>query len=46
MDQNGVAIRQQVCLFESRTGELMLIFAASQASWNQEMVDTFIRSVR
>lgn len=45
-DQNGVAIRQQVCLFQGKTGELMLIFVASQPTWDQELVDTFILSVR
>ena len=45
-DQNGVTIRQQVCLFESKTGELMLIFVASRSTWDQELVDMFIQSVR
>lgn len=45
-DQNGVLIRQQVCLFKGKTGELMLIFVASQSTWDQALVDKFIVSVR
>ena len=45
-DQNGVAKHQVVCLLEGKTGELMLIFVASQATWDQMMIDDFIQSIR
>ena len=45
-DQNGVAIHQAVCLLEGKTGELMLIFVASQATWDQMMINDFIQSIR
>lgn len=45
-DQKGVAIHQTVCLLESKTGELMLIIVASQATWDQIMIDDFIQSIR
>ena len=46
IDQNGAAIRQQVCLFEGKTGDLLLIFVSSENTWDQEMVDSFIQSIR
>jgi hypothetical protein len=45
-DQNGQAVKQLACMFEGKSGEVILVMVASQATWDQEMVDDFLKSIR
>ena len=45
-DKNGQAVKQLACMFEGKSGEILLVMVASQATWDQEMVDDFLKSIR
>ncbi len=45
-DENGRAVRQVVCGFSGKNGDVLLAIVAGQDSWDQAMVDNFIRSIR
>jgi hypothetical protein len=46
LDQNGQAVRQLACMFNGKSGEILLVMVASQSSWDQAMVDRFLSSIR
>jgi len=45
-DENGRKIRQVVCGFSSKGGDVLLAIVASQETWDQAMVDRFLQSIR
>jgi hypothetical protein len=45
-DENGRAVRQVVCGFTGKSGDLLLAIVASQETWDQTMVDSFLKSIR
>jgi len=45
-DENGRKIRQVVCGFSGKSGDLLLAIVATQETWDQAMVDTFLQSIR
>ncbi len=45
-DQNGEKVRQVVCSFTGKSGDLLLGIVGSQDTWDQAMVDRFLRSIR
>jgi hypothetical protein len=45
-DENGRKIRQVVCGFSGKSGDLLLAIVATQETWDQAMVDRFLQSIR
>ena len=45
-DENGLKIRQVVCGFTGKSGDLVMAMVASQDTWDQAMVDRFLQSIR
>ena len=45
-DENGRKIRQVVCGFGGKSGDLLMAIVAGQDTWDQAMVDRFLQSVR
>jgi len=45
-DENGRKVRQVVCGFSSKSGDILLAIVAGQDSWDQAMVDSFLQSIR
>jgi hypothetical protein len=45
-DENGRKVRQVVCGFSSKSGDILLAIVAGQDTWDQAMVDRFLQSVR
>ena len=45
-DENGRKIRQVVCGFTSKSGDVLLGIVARQETWDQAMVDRFLQSIR
>jgi hypothetical protein len=45
-DENGRRIRQVVCGFSGKSGDLLMAMVASQDTWNQAVVDRFLQSIR
>lgn len=46
LDQNGQAVRQLACMFNGKSGEILVVVVASQFNWDQAMVDHFLNSIR
>ncbi len=45
-DESGRKIRQVVCGFTGKSGDLLMAIVASQDTWDQAMVDRFLQSIR
>lgn len=45
-DQKGLVVKQLACMFNGKNGEILLVMVASQATWDQAMVDDFLASIR
>ncbi len=45
-DENGGKVRQVVCGFAGKSGDLLIAIVASQETWDQAMVDNFLQSIR
>ncbi len=45
-DENGRQVRQVVCRFAGKSGDVLLGIVASRESWDQAMVDGFLGSIR
>lgn len=45
-DENGVAIRQLISTFPGKGGTAMLMIMGYVEGWDEDMVDTFIESIR
>ena len=45
-DQNKQAVRQLACMFQGKSGEILLVIVASQSTWDQSMVEDFLSSIR
>jgi len=45
-DENGHKIREVVCGFSGKSGDLLMAMVASQDTWDQAMVDRFLQSIR
>ena len=45
-DENGRKIRQVVCGFGGKSGDLLLAIVAGQDTWDQALVDRFLQSIR
>jgi len=45
-DENGRKIRQVVCGFSGKSGDLLLAIVATQETWDQAIVDRFLQSIR
>ncbi len=45
-DEAGRRVRQVVCAFKGKSGDMLLAIVASQDSWDQSMVDNFLQSIR
>jgi hypothetical protein len=45
-DMNGQAVKQLACMFKGKSGEILLVMVASQATWDQAVVDNFLDSIR
>jgi len=45
-DENGRQVRQVVCGFSGKSGDVLLGIVAGQDSWDQAMVDSFLQSIR
>jgi len=45
-DENGRKIRQVVCGFSGKSGDLLMAMVASQDTWDQAVVDRFLQSIR
>ena len=45
-DENGRKIRQVVCGFSSKSGDVLLGIVAGQETWDQAMIDRFLQSIR
>jgi hypothetical protein len=45
-DENGRKIREVVCGFSGKSGDLLMAMVASQDTWDQAMVDRFLQSIR
>lgn len=46
IDQDGQAVRQLACMFRGKSGEILLVMVASESSWDQALVERFLRSIR
>ncbi len=45
-DETGRKVKQVVCGFAGKNGDLLLAIVGSQETWDQAMVDNFLRSIR
>ena len=45
-DENGRRIRQVVCSFSGKSGDLLMAIVAGQDTWDQALVDRFLQSIR
>lgn len=45
-DQNGQSVKQLACMFQGKSGEILLVIVAGQTTWDQAMVDHFLNSIR
>jgi len=45
-DENGRRIRQVVCGFSGKSGDVLLAIVAGQETWDQAMIDDFLQSIR
>ncbi|MBK9924488.1 MAG: hypothetical protein IPP66_04275 [Anaerolineales bacterium] len=45
-DENGRPIRQGVCMFTGKSGDVLLVLVAGQDTWDQTMVEQFLQSIR
>jgi hypothetical protein len=45
-DENGRKIRQVVCGFSGKSGDVLLAIVAGQETWDQAMVDRFLQSIQ
>jgi hypothetical protein len=45
-DENGRPVRQVVCAFTGKSGDLLLGMVTSKETWDQAMVDRFLQSIR
>ena len=45
-DENGRKIRQVVCGFGGKSGDLLMAIVAGQDTWDQALVDRFLQSIR
>ncbi len=45
-DEQGRRIRQVVCGFKGKQGDMLLAIVAGQDTWDQSMVDHFLQSLR
>lgn len=45
-DESGRKIRQVVCAFAGKNGDLLLAIVAGQETWDQAMADRFLQSIR
>lgn len=45
-ESSGTLHRRQQCAFTGRKGVVILMFIGTASGWDQEMVDTFIASIR
>jgi len=45
-DENGRKVRQAVCGFSSKSGDILLAIVAGQDTWDEAMVDSFLQSIR
>lgn len=46
VDEHGRKVRQVVCGFSGKGGDVLLGIVASQETWDQTMVDRFLQSIR
>jgi hypothetical protein len=45
-DENGRQVRQVVCGFSGKSGDILMAIVAGQDTWDQAMVDSFLQSIR
>ena len=45
-DENGRPVRQVVCAFTGKSGDLLLGMVTSKETWDQAVVDRFLQSIR
>lgn len=45
-NESGRRVRQVVCGFAGKSGDLLLAVVAGEDSWDQTLVDNFLRSIR
>jgi hypothetical protein len=45
-DENGRQVRQAVCAFTGKSGDLLLAMVTSKETWDQAVVDRFLQSIR
>ncbi len=45
-DETGRKVKQVVCGFAGKNGDLLLAIVAGQETWDQAMVDNFLHSIR
>ncbi len=45
-DENRRKIRQVVCSFSGKSGDLLMAIVAGQETWDQAMVERFLQSIR
>ncbi len=45
-DENGRPVRQVVCAFTGKSGDLLLGMMTSKETWDQAVVDRFLQSIR
>ncbi len=45
-DEAGRKVRQVVCAFRAKSGDMLLAIVAGQDTWDQSLVDNFVQSIR
>jgi len=45
-DKNGQPVKQLACMFTGKNGDILLVIVASQATWDQTLVEDFLHSIR
>lgn len=45
-DEEGRLIRQAVCMFAGKRGDVFLVLVATQDTWDQALVEGFLESIR
>lgn len=45
-DESGRRVRQVVCAFSGKSGDMLLGIVAGRDTWDQSMVDSFLQSIR
>jgi hypothetical protein len=45
-DENGRKVRQVICGFSNKSGDILLAIVVGQDTWDQAMVDSFLQSIR